>query len=567
MLPYLDGGGERWGRPLPPGERRRYTPRFRGAGRPPGVTGDVSAAAPIRVLLVEDNADDVDLMRRFLWRVHGNFHVEVAYTGAEALEKARLHPFDVAFVDQNLPDVPGERLITRLREAVPELPAVMLTGHGDERLAVEVMKAGAYDYLRKDDLEPRLLRRTLHNVLERARLEAEVRRANERLREWAIRDGLTGLYNHRHFQERLRTELARAQRYGQPLSCLMLDLDHFKSLNDTYGHPFGDEVLKKVAHTLRDEARQGDVIARYGGEEFVLVLPSTDVAGARAFAERIGERIAAEPVHGDGFSAPVTVSVGVATSTDPRVRSERDLIKLADAALYAAKRLGRNRVCVADDPAVGLSATPTPPAGGIPRAEIRTQVRRLFLDSLRPVVERVEQAGERAGHGARVAALAVRLGRAAGLGPDELEVLENAGRLHDLGHIGISDSILRRPGPLDADERAQVQRHPVAAAELLAQADFLERERIALRHHHERWAGGGFPDGLAGDGIPRTARIIAICDGFAAMTAPRPWRGPLSADDALAALERAAGTVYDPDLTERFFEVVRQVRREEGVRD
>ncbi len=521
---------------------------------------------PIAILLVEDNIDDVDVLRRYIRRAAGSFRVEIAYNGADALEKARVHPFDVVLVDQHLPDLPGEKLIARLREVVPELPAVMLTGHGDERLAVEVMKAGAYDYLRKDDLEPQVLLRTLHNVLERARLEAEVRRANERLLEWAIRDGLTGLYNHRHFQELLRTEFARALRSGRPLACLLLDLDHFKQVNDTYGHPFGDEVLKMLARTLQAEARKGDVIARYGGEEFVLALPDTDAGGAQTLAERICQRVAAEPFVHDGHTTPVTVSIGVSSTADPRVRSERELVKLADGALYSAKRQGRNRVCLADEPDGALGPITTPPPLQVPRAEMRAQVRRLFVDSLLQVLELAESGADHRDHSRRVADLATQFGRVLGMNEDELDVLQTAALLHDIGRVGISDTVWLKPGPLSDEERAKVDQHAAMGEQVLRRADFLERERRAIRHHHERWDGGGHPDGLAGEAIPLAARVIAICDGFEAMTAPRAWRGAFSIDEAMRTLVQGAGTVYDPELVQRFFEVVRQAQRTEERR-
>ena len=148
----------------------------------------------IAILLVEDNEDDVEIIRRLVRRSGAEHRLELAATGKAAIELARVQAFDIALVDQHLPDIRGEQLIGQLHEAAPELPVVMLTRQGDERLAVEVMKAGAYDYLRKDDLDPAILRRTLNNVVDRARLKLEVQRANERLRDWAIRDGLTGLF-------------------------------------------------------------------------------------------------------------------------------------------------------------------------------------------------------------------------------------------------------------------------------------------------------------------------------------------------------------------------------------
>lgn len=513
--------------------------------------------AAVSILLVEDNIDDVEVLRRFIRRLPGSYRVEIAYTAAEGIEKAQARRYDVMLVDQRLPDVSGRELIRTMREAVPQLPVVMLTGHGDERLAVEVMKAGAYDYLRKDDLDRDTLARTLHNVLERARLEAAVRAANDRLREWAIRDGLTGLYNHRHFQELLRNELARAERYDQPLACVMVDLDHFKQINDTYGHPFGDEVLKKVAAALTDGARKVDLVARYGGEEFVLVLPSTDAHGAVQVAERVRRAVEAEPFRHDGRTVHLTLSLGVATSELPGVTDEHSLVKRADMALYAAKRAGRNRVMVAGpaDDLRELQPTPAPPAA---RDDAAGEVRRRLLATLTELDDHATPEPHR-GHSRRVAELALRLGRALDLDTETLQCLEAGALLHDVGRVTVDDAVWLKPGPLDPEEREQVQLHTVLGARVVSRSGVLVREAEIVRSHHERWDGDGYPDGLAGEAIPLLARIVAIADGFEALTASRTWRDALPVPEALRVLEQAAGTVYDPRLVRVFTDLVGEV--------
>lgn len=506
---------------------------------------------PIRILLVEDNVDDVEVMRRFVRRVPGSYQVDIAYDAMEAISKAREGDFDLALVDQQLPGVSGQELIGTLREALPELPLVMLTGHGDERLAVEVMKAGAYDYLRKHDLDPNTLARVLRNVLERARLEDEVREVNARLREWAIRDGLTGLYNHRHFQELLRTEMARARRYGQPLACLMLDIDHFKQVNDTYGHPLGDEVLKRLAATLTDVAREVDIIARYGGEEFVVIAPNTDREGARRLAERIRAAVGDRAVEFEGEPVCTTVSIGVATHHDPGVADERGLVKRADAALYHAKRNGRDQVCVAGGESLESLSTPTSP---MPRlAGISGELRQRFVDGVTAVLDLAEaHDDDHRHHSARVAELAVQLGEALGLDDDTMHALRTGALLHDVGRVAVSDLVWLKPGPLDDLEREKVRMHTVLGAQMLERFDVGYAERTIVRHHHERWDGEGYPDGLAGAEIPYLARLVAVVDGFEALTTERSWRGAMSEAEALAVLEDAAGTVYDPELVRAF---------------
>ncbi|MCA9559320.1 MAG: diguanylate cyclase [Myxococcales bacterium] len=504
-------------------------------------------AGRISILLVEDSVDDVAVLRRYIRRLPGNYLVDIAYTGQEALAKTRSQAFDVALVDQHLPDVAGNDLIRDLRAEHAHLPVVMLTGHGDERLAVEVMKAGAYDYMRKDDLDAQALERTLRNVLERARLEAEVRRANERLREWAIRDGLTGLYNHRHFQEQLLTEFARARRYAQPLACLMIDLDHFKRINDTCGHPFGDEVLKQLARTLTEVARQADIIARYGGEEFVVVLPSTDLEGARRFAERVRAEVAARPVQADGQSVDITLSVGVATNGTPGVDSERALIKRADAALYEAKRAGRNRVCVADDQEALPDLQTPPPTERLTTSELRVRV----VEGMLAVARMVEQADDgRRDHGRRVADLAVACGRRLGVERRDLEALRLGAMLHDLGRLAV-----RREAEGGRDPAALAQ-HTQRGAEVLATFGLFDAEIDVVRHHHERWDGQGCPDGLRGEAIPLLARIVSVADAFDVLTTCRAGREGLERAEALTAMTADAGTRYDPRVVEALREVV-----------
>jgi diguanylate cyclase (GGDEF)-like protein/putative nucleotidyltransferase with HDIG domain len=513
------------------------------------VTGRIS------ILLVEDNIDDVEVLRRFIRRLPESYHIDIAYTGGEATEKAARTRYDLALVYQNLPDVSGRALIEHLRATLPELPIIMLTGHGDEKLAVEVMKAGAYDYLRKHDLSAAALGRAIHNVVERARLETEVRRANERLREWAIRDGLTGLYNHRHFQQLLLREWARAARYGHPLACLMIDLDHFKVVNDTYGHPFGDEVLKQVASTLAAEARAVDIVARYGGEEFVVVLPNTEVEGARHVADRIWRAVREQPVDHDGTSVKITLSVGVATSSSPGVDNEHALIKQADAALYRAKRAGRDQVFVVGDTQKLLTLAPqtTSPALYSP------EVRRLFVQSMTAVLNLSEDSNDQhRSHSRRVAEIATRFGQVLGLTEERVTVLSTGALLHDIGRVAVSDLIWMKPGPLDPLEQEKTRLHAELGAEVVASTGILEEEALIVRHHHEHWDGSGYPDGLAGESIPYLARVVSIADGFEALTSERVWRPARSVPEALEIMRSAAGRVYEPELLDRFSEWARE---------
>jgi diguanylate cyclase (GGDEF)-like protein len=270
-----------------------------------------------------------------------------------------------------MPELDGHKVCEILRREAEYIPILMITSKAEAEDLVRGLGAGADDYIVKPfqpvELVARvknLLRiRTLQKRLYFQNLELEAKNqqlvalagqldeANKELMLLSVTDGLTRAYNHRHFQERLNGEFSRARRYGEPLSCIMIDIDHFKRVNDRYGHPAGDRVLVRLVDLLKEEIRSGDLVARYGGEEFVLLLPNTDAGSARHMAERVRERVEQEGLSLQGADPlPVTVSLGVADyrpGGEGPIDTSEKLLRAADAALYRAKADGRNRVMVA----------------------------------------------------------------------------------------------------------------------------------------------------------------------------------------------------------------------------
>lgn len=278
----------------------------------------------------------------------------VCDNGARAIEILLKHDIGFLITDLMMPQVDGFKLLSHIRrqEAYRDLPIILLTGHGSSFDKIKGLDLGANDYVTKPynpaELVARvknLLRiRELMQQLERA--NRDLQRVNRRLQEVSITDELTGLYNRRHFWDRLDSEFKRAVRYGDQISCLLLDIDKFKDLNDTYGHPVGDLALKELGKILKTECRGTDIVARFGGEEFIILLGRTNPEGATQFAERLRRIVETHPFsleEGDG-EIHITLSIGVVSYPNEEIRAINDLVRLADDALYRAKNEGRNRV-------------------------------------------------------------------------------------------------------------------------------------------------------------------------------------------------------------------------------
>ena len=310
------------------------------------------ATRQYRVLIVDDSPEDRATYCRLITCVTPD--EEYAFTEAdtvtEALAQCGRTPFDCVLLDYMLPDGDGLNLLSGLaRPDEPLLvPVIVLTGQGDETVAVRAMKSGAQDYLSKGRLTSESLHRAMHNAMEKVALLRKIDEQRAELTRLATLDELTGLFNRRFFMRRLKEEVERAARYQSPLSLLLLDIDYFKRVNDTYGHLVGDAVLVTLAAVLRATFRRTDVAARYGGEEFCALLTQTDLMGAEQVAERMRQAFASQPVElQDGTRLSVTCSAGVAEFGRDAGDSQT-LLKVADGRLYRAKGAGRNRVCSRD---------------------------------------------------------------------------------------------------------------------------------------------------------------------------------------------------------------------------
>ena len=365
-----------------------------------------------------------------------------------------------------------------------------------------------------------------HDVSERRRLLDEARAE-------ADRDPLTGLLNHRAFQKRLEEAADRARAGGAPLAVAVLDLDNFKFFNDAYGHATGDEVLRRVADVLRAARRDGDALARFGGDEFALLMPGAGAdaeggTGAEAVRARLAARLGGVSYRPPGHDAPLPISLSVGVALFPAEADTRlGVVQLADERLRRAKSGG---------------------GGGAQAQRVREAARGAvrgfpMLDALVTAVDAKDRYTRR--HSEDVLTHSLQTARALGLDADARRTLEVAALLHDVGKIGVPDAVLRKPGRLTEEEFEAVKQHPAMGAAIAAAVPGLEKTLGAIRHHHERWDGGGYPDGLAGAQIPLLARILAVADAYSAMTTDRPYRRGRADAEARAILAAGAGTQWD----------------------
>lgn len=388
----------------------------------------------------------------------------------------------------------------------------------------------------------------------------ELKVSNEELTYLATRDSLTGCLNRRSFFEIFDKQWNASKRNQEPLSCFMVDVDYFKAVNDNHGHSVGDEVLRVVAHAIENNARDSDVVCRYGGEEFCVLLSRTDVDAAEQIAERL--RNAIEKLVFENLA--VTASLGV-SSIALGADAPQELLEQADKCLYAAKRAGRNQVVrwdkipeeiAQDNSLVEPPNHPPHHADHHPQHDANQDASIPYPAVASLLSALAYRDASTAAHSTRVAELCVATARGL-LSVQDTYVLEVGALLHDIGKIGVPDAILLKPGPLTREEWETMEIHDRIGVEIVG-ASFSNPQLLDIvKFHHATF--GGSPDALylpKGHDIPIGGRIVSIADAYDAMVSDRIYRKGRPPEEAYKELRRCAGTQFDPELVERFIEVV-----------
>jgi len=343
-----------------------------------------------------------------------------------------------------------------------------------------------------------------------------------------VRESLTGLLTLSAFERRLDEEVERSRRHGRALTLAIINVDGFRTVCARHGRAAADEVLKAMSRVLSDSLRATDVAARASADEFLVMLPETAGSDSQVGFDRILLELEATSV---GPVESVSVSVGLA-GYRYGMRPE-ELTAAAGGGLDRARFLGGSRTCLHE------------PDTGVPEPEPHRDAIAALAVAL---LERDRYTGE---HSESVVELATLVSSHLGLGPDEIEAVRTAALLHDIGKVAIPDQILHKPGKLDEEEWRIMREHPVIGERILRAIPGLGPVARIVRHEHERWDGGGYPDGLAGTNIPIGARVILACDAYHAMTSDRPYRSAMTHAEAVTELVKSAGSQFDPEVTEQ----------------
>lgn len=369
----------------------------------------------------------------------------------------------------------------------------------------------------------------------------------EKLENLVNKDGLTGVYNHRYFQDSLKELIINAKKKKSKLAMILTDIDYFKHYNDLYGHQKGDEILRCIGEILRDNSGEKSITARYGGEEFAIILPNTNEEEALKIADKIRVIIEKTKFYGEENqpNGVLTVSMGISTFPD-KARNEVELIKSADDALYRAKFFNKNRVetysSILDDLKNDIEEKDI---------ELVTSIKTLI--SVINAKDRYTY-----GHSERVVLYSKLLAEKLGLSREDKTNLIQGSFMHDIGKINISKEILLKKMPLTKEEWEILKSHPEEGIEIIKPVKSLEKIIPIIKHHHERFDGTGYPSNLKGEEIPYLSRVLSVVDSFDAMTSNRPYNKRKTYEEAIVELRNFSGTQFDPSIAEKFIEVIEE---------
>lgn len=370
------------------------------------------------------------------------------------------------------------------------------------------------------------------------------KRMNKQFEATPYIDHLTDAFNHVYFQERLDTEIKGTNRLDNSLGLIMLDIDNFRKFNETFGHREGDFLLKQISKIIRETISDKDIMCRFGGDVFTVLIPNLKQDEISLKAQSIKDSVESY-FYTQDYKRKINISLSLGYSIYPSIASTRDeLISQAEEALYHAKQTGKNNIRVYQDIFNDI------------RDYISVTENQMLI-SLKLLLGTVSAKDRYTlGHSERVMEYSIKIGKSLGLTDDQIRILKIAALLHDIGKVEIPQNILNKKGPLTNEEFGQIKMHPIYSADIVEPLASFGNIRDVIRQHHEKFDGTGYPDGLSKINISLEARILAVADAYDAMLSERPYRKPLSKEQAKAELRKWSGKQFDPQIVNAFIQVL-----------
>lgn len=394
-------------------------------------------------------------------------------------------------------------------------------------------------------------------------LTRDLIQTNKRLKQLALRDQQTGLFNHRYLTEVIEGEFDRARRYGNSLSAIMMDIDYFKSINDVYGHLFGDLVLTQFALQLKRLVRQYDIVIRYGGEEFLIISPGIDRNRAIFLARRLQDAVSLYNFGNKKHSVKLKLSIGVASFPEDKIGRGMELVEFTERILNRVKEGGGNRVFssldVKREKPEEIKANESDNVVNLRDKieKLNKRANRNLAEAIFAFARTIELKDHYTGtHVEQTVHIATELAKALNIPKYEMELIRQASMLHDFGKIGVPEKILLKKGKLTPQEYTEIKKHPKIAADILRPIHIFHALIPIILSHHERWDGKGYPDGLKGEEIPLGARIVAIADVYQALISRRPYHKAYSKAKATEIIKEGRGTQFDPHIVDVFLKIL-----------
>ncbi|MEW6087846.1 MAG: diguanylate cyclase [bacterium] len=515
----------------------------------------------INILIVDDDPAFSQILIDIL--KDGGYELKAVENIALAKKELSNKFYNLVLTDLRLPDGSGLDLIKDIKKINEDVLIIVFTGFASLETSISAMNEGAFSYMQKP-VNMDALKEIIKKALKMQELSFRNKELLIKLKELSLKDSLTGLYNYGYLTERLSSELKRARRYILPFSIIMMDIDYFKSINDTYGHEFGDKILKELSQFLKNSVRSNDVVVRYGGEEFVVLLPDTNKSGAIKFSRQLLSSIREHSFGGREKNIKIKVSMGIVSFPDDGIDKDSDFLNLVDRVVRYIKETGGDRLSTFEMIDTKDLKSVDVDSSSITVNKLKQKLSRMEKRVNQALLESLYSFAKTAGlkdsysndHADKMISIVTRIGKRFNLSNREMEILKQAAVLHDLGKVAIPEKILQKNGKINKKEYARVKKHPEIGANIIKNVKFLHEIVPIVHCHHERFDDLEYPKRKGCKNIPLGAKIVGIADIYLALVSDRPYRKAFSKKEALEIIRQNSGRQFDPKIVKVFLKIL-----------